>query len=129
MATTVALSSASPSAPIMGYSGPTVLATWTALANAITGDSLQTGNFIASSAQVSGTFGVAGSIQLEGSNDGVNWLILPDADLILAIWTQAYIKFFRDSPMWLRPRVTNGDGTTALSIKLVLRRWGNNGGF
>lgn len=69
-------------------------------------------------AQVVGTFGAVGSIQLEGSNDGVNWFKLSPAALTSA-------GFFAglgvtEQPLYIRPNATAGDGTTSLTVVAVV---------
>ena len=64
--------------------------------------------------QVTGTFGAGGSVRLEGSNDGTNWFALSPAALTAA-------GFFAplgvlEYPKFIRPNVTAGDGTTALTV-------------
>lgn len=120
------LQSASGGAPIMNYSGGVVVDTWAAMpSNSTPGDPLQASNFVVNSAQVLGTFGVGGSVNLEGSNDGVNWTILPDINNNAATWTSASVKFFRESTVYVRPNVTAGDGTTSLTMIVSLRRQAN----
>lgn len=117
------LQSASPGAPIMNYSGGVVVDTWSALLNNSTpGTPLQAANFIVNSVQVTGDFGVGGSINLEGSNDGINWAIMPDINDNAATWTTGGIKFFKESTVWVRPNVTAGDGTTSLKMIVSLRK-------
>ncbi len=120
------LQSAAPGAPIMNYSGGVVVSTWGGLAdNSTPGTGLQAANFILNSAQVVGTFGVMGSVQIEGSNDGVNWAILPDINDTPAVLTSAGVVFFKESTVWVRPYVTAGDETTDLTVVMSLRRQPN----
>lgn len=61
-----------------------------------------------------GTWGAAGSVQIEGSNDGTNWYKLSPAALTAAgvfasLGAQEY-------PRFLRPHVTAGDATTAITV-------------
>ena len=66
--------------------------------------------------QITGTFGVGGTCVIEGSNDGVTYFTLNDqANAALSITTAA-LKTVRDTPFWIRPRVTAGDGTTSLTV-------------
>jgi hypothetical protein len=72
------------------------------------------------SVQVSGTFGAAGSVAIEGSNDGVTWAPLTNsfAATALAI-TAAGIHDILQNTRFIRPRTTAGDGTTNLKITIV----------
>lgn len=118
-----ALQSANSAAPIKNYSGPLVSATWAGLLNDATpGQALQNANFILNSLQIVGTFGVGGSVSLYGSNDGTNFVILPDINNNPATLTSAGIIFFKESPIWIRPAVTAGDGTTLLTAIASLRK-------
>lgn len=64
--------------------------------------------------QATGTFGTGGSVQLEGSNDGVNFYKLSAAALtapgVFAPLGPA------ERPKYIRPNVTAGDGTTSITI-------------
>lgn len=74
------------------------------------------------SVQVVGTFGVAGSVSIQGSNDGTNWAVLNNAQGTPATFTAAGIKQIVELTSHMRPFVTAGDGTTSLSVILVARR-------
>lgn len=64
--------------------------------------------------QVTGTFGVGGSIQLEASNDAVNPIIqgaaLTAPGLVNATVAARFLRF----------NVTAGDGTTSLTVTLIM---------
>lgn len=61
-----------------------------------------------------GTFGSGGSVQLEGSNDGVNWFKLSPAALTAAGSFAAL--GVTEVPKYIRPNVTAGDGTTSITV-------------
>lgn len=71
-----------------------------------------------------GTLGAAGSIQLEGSNDGTNWFILTDplGNSILFTAAQTQLKAVTEAAIQVRPHVTAGDGTTALTVAMFFRK-------
>lgn len=72
--------------------------------------------------QVAGTFGAGGTVVWEGSNDGTNYVTLTDqSDNNLSI-TTAKIEQIMQVPLMSRPRVTAGDGTTSLTVTVVMRR-------
>lgn len=72
--------------------------------------------------QATGTWGVAGTLVIEGSNDGVTWFTLNDqANLALSMTANA-LKTVRDQPLYIRPRVTGGDGTTSLIVVAALQK-------
>jgi hypothetical protein len=72
--------------------------------------------------QVQGTFGASGSVSVEGSNDGVNYHTLRDPQGVSLTFTAAGLKAVLELTRFIRPRVTAGDGTTALTVTLVARR-------
>lgn len=88
---------------------------WKALVNGDAGTAWEMApNFRTAFFSVTGTFGAAGSVQLEGSNDGTNFFKLSPAavttaGLFAALGVTEYPKF-------IRPHVTAGDGTTALVV-------------
>jgi hypothetical protein len=73
------------------------------------------------SVQIAGTFGAAGSVQIEGSNDNVNWSILSSPDGTSLAFTTAGLKQILQNCLYLRPHVTAGDGTTLLSVAMAMR--------
>lgn len=76
-------------------------------------------------AQVFGTFGAGGTLVWEGSLDGgTTWATLNDLGGTALSHTSAALKGVREDPPLVRPRVTAGDGTTALTAILAIRkRW------
>jgi urease gamma subunit len=72
--------------------------------------------------QFTGTFGSGGSIQLEGSNDGTTWAILNDLQGTTIVKTAAGLEGVAELTRYVRPRVTAGDGTTALVATLLMRK-------
>ena len=72
--------------------------------------------------QVTGTWGVGGALVIEGSNDGVTYFTLTDqANAALSLSANA-LKTVRDTPMFIRPRVTGGDGTTSLTVIAAMQK-------
>lgn len=90
-----------------------ITATWAAIPNGNQGDA-HGGPYVTASFVVTGTFGAAGSIRLEGSNDGTNWFALSPAALTAAGIFAALGP--AEHPKFIRPNVTAGDGTTALTV-------------
>lgn len=66
--------------------------------------------------QVFGTFGAGGSIRIEGSHDGTNYAVLADAQGTALDITTAKIEEITVPTLYMRARVTAGDGTTSLSV-------------
>ena len=99
-----------------------VVFTWTPLANGDDGTpmkELRSGDRVV---QVFGTFGASGTLILEGSLDGANWFQLRDPSSTLISFTAAGGKAILEAVPYVRPRVTNGDGTTALACLVSMRR-------
>lgn len=78
------------------------------------------------SVAITGTLGAAGSIQLEGSNDGTTFLILTDptgspTSLVFTALPTT-LKAITEACIQVRPHVTAGDGTTALNAVMFFRK-------
>lgn len=93
-----------------------VVATW-ALANGDTGVPVGYGGYVERSVQVSGTFGAGGSVQMEVSNDGVNYTI--GGGIVAAALGPQPVSF---PALYMRPHCTAGDGTTALVVTLFMAK-------
>lgn len=95
---------------------------WPALANGAAGVGYETqdGPFNAF-VTVGGTFGTGGSVSMEGSADGVNWVTLSLNPSGAATFTAAGGGSIAGSPRFIRPRVTAGDGTTAIVAQMSVQ--------
>lgn len=71
--------------------------------------------------QVAGTFGGA-TVTVQGSNDGTNFATLTDPLGNALTITTATIKQVTEAVLQMRPAVTGGDGTTALTVTFMCRR-------
>ncbi len=94
---------------------------WEGLALNDVGDPINLARFSDKTVQVFGTFGVGGTMILEGSIDGTHWAPLKDvfnADIAFLIDSIATVT---EVPAYIRPRISAGDGTTSLTV-LVLTR-------
>lgn len=98
---------------------------WVGIPNAQAGDPYNTtssANGSDRSVQVGGTFGAAGSVNIEGSNDGgLNYILLTDPLGNALTFTSAGMKAITELPQRIRPRVTAGDGTTAINVYLFCK--------
>lgn len=99
---------------------------WSGLANGDDGNGADYGFGAGGrTVQVGGTFGVGGNLAVEGSNDGTTWYTLNDlAGSALGTITAAGLHSIREEPLYIRPHVTAGDGTTSLTVTLVVRKNG-----
>ena len=91
-------------------------AEWTSLAVGETGATADMAQWVRQSVQVTGTFGVAGTVLIEGSNDGVNFFTLNDQAGAALSFTVAGLRSIREYTAKIRARTTTGDGTTALKV-------------
>lgn len=103
------------------YPGESALASWVGLANGEAGSPVSYGAYSDRSIQFGGTFGAGGTIVLEGSNDGVNYVTLTDPQGNAISKTAAGIETIEEPTVLVRPRVTAGDGTTLLNAYLFMR--------
>jgi hypothetical protein len=66
--------------------------------------------------QVQGTFGVGGSVSLQGSLDQVNWFTLRDPQSVALTFTSPGLKAVLEGVHFIQPVVTAGDGTTSITV-------------
>lgn len=95
---------------------------WSGLLNTDTGSLVDRVEYADRSVQVTGTFGVGGNCRIEGSNDGANWATLTDPQGNALDITAAKIEAISENPLYVRPNITAGDGTTNLAVTIVGRR-------
>lgn len=100
------------------------LTQWTPLtfAGSDVGSSMEQFGEADRSVQIGGTFGVAGAVVIEGSNDGTNFDPLKDHLGVALSLTAAGIYSIDQIVRYLRPRITAGDGTTSLTVTVLSRR-------
>lgn len=98
-----------------------VLVTWSGLLNGEAGDALTLPFYADKTVQILGTFGSGGTIVIEGSNDGTNYATLTDPSDNALSKGAASIETIMQNPLYIRPRVTAGDGTTNLTVIIACR--------
>lgn len=103
--------------------GHAVIISWTGLLNGDSGEPVDMTEFADRTAQIIGTFGAGGTIVLEGTNDGTNYVTLTDPQGNAISKTSASIEAISELTWKVRPRVTGGDGTTDLSVYLLIKKW------
>lgn len=87
------------------------LITWASLTTAApTGDSIERAASTDRSVQVTGNFGTGGVVRMEGSNDGVNYIILTDGQGNAIQFTAEGIEAIIEATRYIRPRVSAGTG-------------------
>lgn len=108
--------------------GPIEIWQWTGLTKATddTGDPLNKPAFADRSVQVKGTFGTGGTVIMEGSNerevDSPTYAPLVDPQGNSISFSAAGIEQILESTYLIRPKVTAGDGTTDLTVTILVRR-------
>jgi hypothetical protein len=112
-------------AVITTQSTGTVIAVWSGI---LLGDTCKAVDYEAYSdraAQVSGVFGGA-TITIEGSlfplEAGAVWGTLTDPQGNNISMTAAKIEFVTEPTRWIRPVLSGGDGTTNLTVHMLMRR-------
>jgi hypothetical protein len=95
---------------------------WGPMANGDDGNAVEMVEYADRSIQVIGTFGAGGSIALQGSNDGSNWTTLNDPQGLPLDISSSKIESIQELARFMRPLVTGGDGSTSLTVYLIIRR-------
>lgn len=95
--------------------------TWSPLAADDDGAPVRLAVYSDRSIQVSGTFGGA-SVTIGGSNDGETYHALTDPNGETLALTTGALRTIVELPIFLKPRVFGGDGTTNLKVVLSGRR-------
>lgn len=103
------------------YVDHATLVTWSGLLNDDDGASVNLSDFPDRTIQILGTFGAGGSVNFEGSNNGTDWVVLTDPQGNAITKTAASMEFVTETPLFVRPRVTAGDGSTDLSVIMFAR--------
>lgn len=98
------------------------LFTWSGLLNGDDGNAVQMDEYGDRTFQVTGTFGTGGTIVMQGSNDGTNWVSLTDPQGNAISKTAAAMEALLETPRYIRPIVTAGDGSTDLAATVYARR-------
>lgn len=112
-------------APVTSFPFETALdvavTTWSALAQNDDGEPVRLAVYSDRSVQIAGTFGGA-SLTIGGSNDGVTYHALTDIAGNPLTLTAEALKQIVELPIWIKPRVFGGNGTTNLKVILAGRR-------
>jgi hypothetical protein len=107
---------------VKGFSEYAHVISWTGLLNGDTGVPVEMPGSHIRSVQILGMFGVGGTIVLEGSNDGTNYVTLTDPQGNAISKTSAGIEQVQEATRFIRPRVTAGDLDTSLSVYTLVKR-------
>lgn len=108
---------------VVDNNGSNLTWSWLAVPQSQAGDPVMLGRVYGLCVQVVGTFGSAGSLSIEGSNDGgTTWTIVKDVNGNACTFTGAALVEIGVRPLALRAHCTAGDGTTALNVYLNANR-------
>lgn len=102
-------------------SSDVAVTTWAQLAANDDGEPVRLAVYSDRSIQVTGTFGGA-SVTIGGSNDGVTYHALNDTGSEPLTLTAGALKAIVELPVFIKPRVFGGDGTTNINVILAGRR-------
>lgn len=101
--------------------GSTKLATYTGLAETdTTPAAIEMPEWADRSVQITGTFN-AGTVLIEGSNDGSNWSTLNDTQGNPLSFTATKIEQVLEAVQFMRPRVSAGAGVS-VTVSIMARR-------
>jgi hypothetical protein len=101
-----------------GFTEMTSLVTWAGLANGESGSAVQLAGQSDRSLQFTGTFGSGGLVALQGSNDNTNWVTLNDMNGNAITASAAGLVGVLEATAYVRPTVSSGDGSTAITVTL-----------
>lgn len=99
-----------------------VLYTWSGILNLDTGNWVEMTEYGDRTFQLTGTFGTGGSVTMQGSNDGTNAFSLTDPQGNAVTKTAAAGETLMETPRYIRPNCTAGDGATSLVVTVWARR-------
>jgi hypothetical protein len=98
-----------------------VVATWPGMQNGDDGQPIELANFADRSVQVVGNFGTGGNLRIEGSLNGTDYAPLTDPQGNNLDINAAKIEAITELVRWIRPVVTAGDGSTSLTVTMLLK--------
>ena len=101
--------------------GSAVRVTWQNMLNGDVGAEVSYTLHQDRSVQVVGTLGVGGSVTMNGSNDGINFVPLTDLRGNNLVLTAPRIEQIEDCSFALKPSVV-GDGSTNVTVILFARK-------
>lgn len=116
--------------PNVGFSsGGVLIYVWTGLLNGDYGEAISVPALADRSVQMLGALGTGGAISMYGSNKvnpdlttDTDWGVLNDPQANALVLTALKFESIQEPSVWLRPKVTAGNGSTNLSIYLMLRK-------
>lgn len=98
------------------------LVVWAGMANGDTGAPIKLPAHADRSVHISGTFGAGGTCVMQGSNNSSSYVTLTDPQGNALSKTAEAVEVIEEVTLLTRPNVTAGDGTTAITVSMLLRR-------
>lgn len=98
-----------------------IISTWGPMASGDVATPVNLREYSDRSIQVSGTFGGA-TVAIQGSIDNAEWSTLGNAQGDLLSFTSGRIEAVAELVAFIKPVLTGGDGTTALTVSLIARK-------
>ena len=102
-------------------SSDVAVTTWANLLADDDGEPVRLAVYSDRSIQVAGTFGGA-SVTIGGSNDGETYHALHDTSGNVMTLTEGKLQQIVELPIYLKPRIFGGDGTTLLKVVMSGRK-------
>jgi hypothetical protein len=108
-----------------------VVYTWANMANGDYGTAIEAPGSADKTVQVRGTYGAGGDLRVEGSNLPApvasatsDWDVLtdPQGNDLAIVSGDKQTEGVLENPRWVRPRVHAGDGTTSLTVRMLVRK-------
>lgn len=96
------------------------VANWAALGANDDGAPVMGAQYTDKNVQVTGDFGGA-SLVFEGSNNGTDYAALTDPQGNNLSFSAPKIEMVSEATLYIRPRVNGGDGSTDLSVSVLMK--------
>lgn len=98
-----------------------LLVSWENLQNGDDGEPFILSQYADRSVHVMGTFGVGGTVELQGSNNTTDYIQLTDNLGNGLSFTTPTLRQVMEIVGSVKPSVTDGDGSTSISIYMLVR--------
>ena len=95
---------------------------WADMDNGDTGAPVGVGAFYDATVQLTGTLSTGGEMTLQGTNEGTVYATLTDLTGVAIVLTALGLKGVLEEPAQIRPNITNGDGSTDLTVSMSFKK-------
>lgn len=97
-----------------------ILVTWETLTDGDSGEPVLVARYADKTVHSDGSYSGSGSITMQGSNNNTAWFTLSDhADTDISLTADTVGAVIAQNPLWIRPLVASGDGSTDIDVFLV----------